>query len=182
MAALYIVLVVMIIGALVAVEARELLSSVVAVGVVGLGLSLICILLRAPDVAITQLVVEIIAVVLLIRATLRRGLPRSPTDSRWVTGAAAVVFVLVMLSVAWSGFRELPLFGRPEMATSSYYVANALRDTGATNFVASILLDYRAYDTLGETTVLFAAVIGVLAVVRGVGRKETDARMGAEDE
>ena len=46
------------------------------------------------------------------------------------------------------------------------------QETGAANLVASVILDYRAFDTLGEATVLFTAVMGVLAVVRKVGRKK----------
>ena len=44
------------------------------------------------------------------------------------------------------------------------------RGTGAANYVMGILLDYRAYDTLGEATVIFAAVIGAYAILRKVGR------------
>ena len=40
--------------------------------------------------------------------------------------------------------------------------------------VSSIILDYRAYDTLGEATVLFTAVIGVLTVMRSVGKKKEE--------
>jgi len=48
----------------------------------------------------------------------------------------------------------------------SYYLDNGIRDTGAINLVASIYLDYRAYDTLMETVVLFMAVMGVTFILR----------------
>ena len=47
---------------------------------------------------------------------------------------------------------------------------------GATNLVTSVILDFRAYDTLGEATVLFASVIGIMAVLRGKGRKKIEER------
>ena len=53
--------------------------------------------------------------------------------------------------------------------------------TGAANLVASVILDYRAFDTLGEATILFTAVVGVLAVVRRIGRKKADEEV-EEDE
>jgi multisubunit Na+/H+ antiporter MnhB subunit len=56
------------------------------------------------------------------------------------------------------------------MRVSSNYLDTAVRSTGATNVVAAILLDFRGYDTLGEATVLFTAVAGVLAVARRIGR------------
>ena len=54
--------------------------------------------------------------------------------------------------------------------------------TGAANLVASVILDYRAYDTLGEATILFTAVIGVLTIMRRVGRKKEGVEVGKEDE
>ena len=60
---LYILLIFMIVGAIVAIEVKDLLSSVVAVGAVGLGLSIVFLILKAPDVAITQLVVEILCLI-----------------------------------------------------------------------------------------------------------------------
>jgi len=67
--------------------------------------------------------------------------------------------------------RNLPEFGYPLMKVSQTYINEGLRQTGAANIVAAIILDYRGYDTLGEVTVLFTAVIGALAVLRVVGRK-----------
>jgi len=182
MAALYILLILMILGALIAIEVEDILSSVIAVGAVGLGLSLVCLILRAPDVAITQLVVEIIAVIILIRATVRRNLPGSVTGYRFLSGALAVAFGAVVVVVAMQALRDLPPFGAPEMRVAGHYLANGAAQTGASNLVAAILLDYRAYDTLGEATVLFTAVMGVLAVVRRIGRKPEHDAAGQEDE
>jgi multisubunit Na+/H+ antiporter MnhB subunit len=62
----------MIVAAVIAVEVKDLLSSVVAVGAVGMGLSMAFLVLKAPDLAITQLVVEILCLIILIRATIRK--------------------------------------------------------------------------------------------------------------
>ncbi len=80
---LYVLLIFMIIGAIIAIEMKDLLSSVIAVGAVGLGLSIVLLILKAPDVAITQLVVEMLCLIILIRATLKKDLPFS-TTGRWL--------------------------------------------------------------------------------------------------
>jgi len=172
----------MIIGAVIAVEVKDLLSSVVALGAVGLGLSIIFLLLKAPDVAITQLVVEILALIILIRATLKKDLPFS-TSGRWVFNTVVTIcFIGIFLVAAHKCFKDLPEFGYPIMRVASVYLKEGLAKTGATNIVASVILDYRAFDTLGEATVLFTAVIGVLAVTRRIGRKRKGQKIKEEDE
>ncbi len=56
------------------------------------------------------------------------------------------------------------------MRVANEYIKTGLAKTGATNIVAAIILDFRGYDTLGEATILFTAVMGVLAVIRKIGR------------
>lgn len=169
---LYILLIIMIVGAIIAVEVKDLLSSVVAVGSVGLALSIVFLILKAPDLAITQLVVEILCLIILIRATLKRDLPFS-TSGRWFLNTfITVCFIAAFLIVAARALRDLPPFGYPIMRVAGTYLKEGVAQTGATNIVAAIILDYRAYDTLGEATVLFTAVIGVLAIARKIGRKK----------
>lgn len=169
---LYILLILMIIGAMIAIEVKDLLSSVVVVGAVGLILSIVFLILKAPDVAITQLVVEILALIILIRATLKKDLPFS-ASGRWALNTLITIcFIAVLLTVAAKCFKDLPQFGYPTMRVAGTYLKKGLMETGATNLVASVILDYRAFDTLGEATVLFTAVIGVLTIVRRIGRKK----------
>ena len=178
---LYILLVFMIIGAIIAVEVKDLLSSVVAVGAVGLALSMAFLILKAPDLAITQLVVELLALIILIRATLKRDLPFS-TSGRWFFNTfVTVAFIAVFLMAAVKCLADLPAFGYPLMRVAGTYLRDAVPKTGATNIVAAAILDFRAFDTLGEATILFTAVIGVLAVVRRTGRK-SEGQVIEEDE
>jgi multisubunit Na+/H+ antiporter MnhB subunit len=160
----------MICAAAVSVEIDDLLSSVIAVGAVGLGLSLAFLILKAPDLAITQLVVEILCLIILIRATINKDLPLIK-DGRWFFNTTStLLFILSFLLFAYFAFKELPFFGAPIMRVAKEYIEQGLNKTGATNIVAAIILDFRGYDTLGEATVLFTAVIGVLAVIRRIGR------------
>lgn len=173
---LYILMALMIAGALAAVEMRNLLSAVIAVGVVGLGLSIIFLLLKAPDIALTQLVVEIVAVIILIRATLALKDSGEWLGSRPLGSLFGALFAALTVWVGIVAFKSLPAFGEPLMLVSRRYLENSATDTGAANIVAAIILDYRAYDTLGEATVLFTAVVGVLTVMRRKGVNEHGGR------
>jgi len=171
---LNLLLIFMVIGALIALEVKDLLSAVVAVGTAGLALSISFLILKAPDLAITQLVVEILILIILIRATLKRDLPFS-TTGRWLFNTTVTfIFLALFLYLGYVVLRDLPSFGYPIMKVSSFYLREGLKLTGAANLVASIILNFRAYDTLGEATVLFTAVIGVLAVMRAKGRKKIE--------
>jgi multisubunit Na+/H+ antiporter MnhB subunit len=167
---LYLLLLFMIFAAVVAVEIEDLLSSVIAVGAVGLGLSLAFLILKAPDLAITQLVVEILCLIILIRATINKDLALVK-DGRWLFNTfSTLLFIAFFLIFAYFALKELPVFGQPIMRVAKAYIEGGLNKTGATNIVAAIILDFRGYDTLGEATILFTAVMGVLAIMRTVGR------------
>jgi len=180
----------MLLAALIAVEARDLLSSVIAVGAAGFALSVIDLLVGAPDLAITQVVVEVIALVLLIRVVLTRRdtsstAPRDVLRTGAILFAAGLILVGTFLAVR-PGKGTIPPFGKPVLAgtepgVSKDYLNNAATETGAANVVTAVLLDYRAYDTLGEATVIFVSILGVYAILRKVGRKRADAPNGGEE-
>ena len=167
---LQLLLLFMISAGIVAIEVEDLLSSVIAVGAVGLALSLAFLILKAPDLAITQLVVEILCLIILIRATIKKDLSFS-TSGRWFFNTfSTLIFIAVFLTFGFFALKELPAFGSTVMKVANEYIKTGLEMTGAANLVAAIILDFRGYDTLGEATVLFTAVMGVLAVMRKVGR------------
>lgn len=171
---LYILLIFMIFAAIVAIEVRDLLSSVVAIGAVGFALCIAFLILKAPDLAITQLVVEILCLIILIRATINKDLPLV-IEGRWVFNTiSTLAFIAVFLFFAFAALKELPQFGNPIMSVVKKYIEEGSSKTGAVNLVASVILDFRAYDTLGEATVLFTAVIGIMAVLRRPGRKKAE--------
>lgn len=164
----------MIVGAVVAIEVKDLLSSVVAVGAVGFALCLAFLILKAPDLAITQLVVEILCLIILIRATIRKDLPLI-IEGRWVFNTVStLVFIAVFLFFAYTALKELPSFGNPLMSVVKRYLEEGVSGTGAVNLVSAVILDFRAYDTLGEATVLFTSVIGIMVILRRPGRKKVD--------
>ncbi len=78
----------------------------------------------------------------------------------------AFIFFLSFMLLAAVGMRP---FGEPVFSDmDDYYIKNAQAETGANNVVTTIVFDYRGFDTLGEGTVLFTAVIGIVALFREV--------------
>jgi len=169
----------MILGAIVALEAASLLSSVVLLGIVGFSLTAAFLILQAPDLAIVQIVVETLSLVIFIAVILKTtSEDRTRPERRHVFDylVAAVFVVMFMVAASWA-VGSMPPFGEPSLRMAQAYLSPnlspelLLRPTGAANLVAAIILDFRGYDTLGEATVLFTAVMGVLAVLRKTGRK-----------
>ena len=172
MVEIYLLLIFMIAGALIAVAAKDLLSSVVAIGAVGIGLSMAFLVLKAPDLAIMQLVVEILSLIILIRATTRKDIPFS-TSGRWVFNTlSTLLFIVIFLTGAYISIKLMPGFGEPLMRVSKVYIAEGFARTGARNIVSAINLNYRALDTLGEATAIFAAIVGVLAIARKISHNK----------
>ncbi len=173
-------LIVMIVGAVIAVQIRDMLSCIVAIGLVGLAQSLAFLILKAPDLAIVQLVVEILTLVVLLRATIKRGEIEAEQRRDYFSEVLAVALCVLILVFAYPVIKMLPEFGYPAMTIGKEYIAQGLEKTGAANLVSAIILDFRAYDTLGEAVVLFTAVCGALVVLRKVGRKKPGGA-GAEE-
>jgi multisubunit Na+/H+ antiporter MnhB subunit len=166
----------LLLGSIVALELRNLLSAVIAIGVVGLGLSILFLLLGAPDIAITQVVVEVLVVTVLIRMASRVESDTTGPRRDRVAVAIGMVFVLVFAALLVGVFTFLPPPGEGGGPLSAWYLEHGAERTGATNIVTAILLDFRAYDTLGEATVILASIAGVLAILRPGGGKRRHAR------
>ena len=177
MSLLVILLVMMIIGAIIAIETTNLLSSIVCVGAVGFMISIAFLFLGAPDLAITQLVVEVLCLIILIRATINRGLTSVTGDREFFGLTVTVAMVLVFAIAGIKVFGEFPALGQSVMdrmadAPSALYLAHGTEQTGAKNVVTALILSYRNFDALGQVAVLFCSVLGALAILRRPARKD----------
>lgn len=169
-----IILVFMIIGAIFALHAKDLLSAVIAMGMVGYGLVICFLLLKAPDLAIVQIVVETITLVIMVAVVLdsTREETRTILDRRsliqMITGfiVFAGLFYFFILAI-----QQLDPFGGHTLRMSETYVNGAVDKTGSVNLVTGVLFDFRAYDTLGEAVILYTAALGVLTLLRIKGKK-----------
>ena len=176
---MFILLVFMIIGSLIALESKDLLSGIICLGAVGFGLCIAFLFLGAPDIAITQIVVEVLCLIILIRATISRDMTAVTGDREFFVFVVTMVTLFVIFLFGINIFQGLPEFGRPVIDTfagapSLTYIREGLSQTGASNLVSAVLLDFRAYDTLGEATVLFVSLLGALAILRKKPRKDKE--------
>lgn len=158
------------------VRTRNLFGVVVLAAIYSFLMATVMVVLDAVDVAMTEASVGagVSTVVLLATLHLTGSLeypqPRKaylPLFVAGVTGAALV----------W-GTYTLPPFGAPDTPIHQHvaprYLSESIRETMVPNVVTAVLADYRSYDTLGETTVIFTAGIGVLLLLKGRRRRQTD--------
>jgi multisubunit Na+/H+ antiporter MnhB subunit len=84
-----------------------------------------------------------------------------------------LILLLVLVAFLVSGMLLIHPFGDPSPTDmDDYIIENAQNQTGSNSVVASVVFDYRGLDTLGEATILFTAVMGVLLLLRKQKRKE----------
>ncbi len=84
---------------------------------------------------------------------------------------SAILLIIIAGGITLS-LMKIP-FGIPKTKVGEYYINKGREETGATNIVTSVVLNYRGFDTLGEITILFIAALGVGAIL-SLGRKRTD--------
>ena len=151
-------------GAMLTLTTSSRIAAIAGLGAVGIGVALIFIIFGAPDVAITQLLVETLVVVLFGVAALK--LPKldptgdkthRPLDALLAIGIGVVV-TLVLLMVT-----DGPLDRR----LTTYFETASWPDAFGRNIVNVILVDFRALDTFGEIAVVVIAALGAFALLKG---------------
>ncbi len=147
------------------ISTRSRMSSVILAGVAGVAVSWIMLTLGAPDVALTNLMVEFIVTVflmLVIRNQPRLFLKEGENRTKFAVTLAAMVGLVVFVGV-WLLVGRHP---RPELA--EWYITESPEISEANNIVATILVEFRALDTLGELAVLGMAGLVIAAIVSSV--------------
>ncbi|MDQ5908499.1 MAG: multicomponent antiporter subunit [Pseudomonadota bacterium] len=144
------------------VQHRQRLIALILMGAVGLIVALIFTKFSAPDLALTQLSVEVVTIVLLLLALYFLP-PHSPVE----TAPAERNGHLALAMAAGSGAAALTwaIVTRPYETIAGYFLANSVSGGGGSNVVNVILVDFRGYDTLGEISVLALASIGIYAML-----------------
>ena len=162
------VVVIIIIAAFVAITTRSRLSAIAALGIVGYGVALIYVLFGAPDLAMTQVLIETLTVILFVLVLYH--LPRfailSSRRTRirdtLIAGTAGVLMSALTLA-AFTVQNDVPL--------SDFFGETSHPEAHGRNVVNVILVDFRALDTMGEITVLALAALGIYALLRLRPRK-----------
>jgi multicomponent Na+:H+ antiporter subunit A len=154
---------VILIAAVFAATTRSALGAVAALGAAGFGIALIYVLFSAPDLGMTQVLVETLTVVLLVLVLYRLpGFTRISSRARLLTDAG--VAVLTGATITWLLLMAVEVEWSPTI--SGFFVENSQSLAHGRNIVNVILVDFRALDTLGEITVLALAALGVYAMVK----------------
>ena len=155
--------VVMAVATLVTVVAKSRLASILCLGIVGYGIAMLFSFYSAPDLAMTQLVIESLTVILITLAFyhLPHGVRASAVRTRWVDGVIATLFggAMTLLVLAVVGVEHMT-------PVSDYFLKNSYVAAHGRNVVNVILVDFRALDTLGEITVLMVAALGGVALLK----------------
>jgi len=159
------------VGAIVASVAKRRLIALLAMGVVGLGITVLFINFGAPDLAITQLLVDALTVVLLLLVVYRLP-PMKAEANRWIirADAAMAVFFGGLIAALTLSAMQVHVVERvgDTLAQMSYVEAYGR------NVVNVILVDFRALDTYGEIIVLAIAAIGVTALLSARKERSSD--------
>ncbi|MFD1863421.1 Na+/H+ antiporter subunit A [Planococcus chinensis] len=151
-------------GVITIVASKSRLMSIIALGAVGYSVALFFVIFRAPDLALTQLVIETISVALFLLAFYH--LPKSTKKNermRFRLGNAIIALgvgvTMTLVALSAHSQKILP-------SISEFYKETVYTEAGGGNIVNVILVDYRGFDTLFEITVLGIAGIGIIAMIK----------------
>jgi multicomponent Na+:H+ antiporter subunit B len=164
----------MIIGAIYALHAKDLLSAVIAMGIVGYSLVICFLLLKAPDLAIVQIVVETITLVIMVAVVMdstRKELEVTFDRRSLITTIAGFIVFGSLFYFFLVAIKNLDPLGIHSLRMAGFYVDGAVEKTGSVNLVTGVLFDFRGYDTLGEAVILYTAALGSLTLLRMKGKK-----------
>jgi multicomponent Na+:H+ antiporter subunit A len=173
-----VVLVIAVLAAIVVTTAPSHVAGVLTLSILGFMLAIFFILASAPDLALTQLVVE--TLVLLIFLLVLQRLPSFYSDIRsLVLARDAAVSILVGAMAFVSVLLTAPAPGADPTSVATYYTEQAVPIGGGSNVVNVILVDFRAFDTLGELLVVTVAALAILVLVT-MRTRGTESTTGAE--
>ncbi len=182
-------LVLIVAASLLSVTIKRDLFAIIALGASGLAMAILIALEPSPDVALVQVIVDILSTVVLVLAlsrlprdqreraeghNTRQGMPARVRDLVICGAAGFIVFAMCLYAFA----------SRPrESIVTPYYEENSKPLTGAADIVGAIVVDFRGFDTMIEITVFSMAGIGVYTLLRhAMKRRETEQVSGEEEE
>ncbi|MEM9709537.1 MAG: hydrogen gas-evolving membrane-bound hydrogenase subunit E [Pseudomonadota bacterium] len=150
------------VGAAETALSKSRIAAIAALGVVGIGTALIFIVFGAPDVAITQLMVEVLVVVLVAVVMLRLP-PLSSQPTKFRPGHALIALAVgATVSLALLAVLTAPL----DLRLTAYFEGASWTEAFGRNIVNVILVDFRALDTFGEVAVVVVAALSAVALLK----------------
>lgn len=157
-------IVVLLAATLTILMAKSRLTSIISLGAVGYTVSLFFVIFRAPDLALTQLVIETVSTALFLLCFYHLPkLSRHEEKRRFQAGnaiiAAGVGVIVTLLGISAHSSKFFP-------SINEYYVENTYEKAGGENMVNVILVDFRGFDTLFEISVLSVAALGIYGLIK----------------
>jgi multicomponent Na+:H+ antiporter subunit A len=159
------------VGSITILFAKSRLTSIILLGAVGYTVALFFVIFRAPDLALTQLVIETISVSLFLLCFYH--LPKKRNEERMsfkMTNAVISVGVGAVVTLIALSAHSNKLFD----SISQYYIENTYEKAAGKNMVNVILVDFRGFDTMFEIAVLAIAALGIFSMIKlrlGGGKK-----------
>ncbi|GLF91964.1 Na(+)/H(+) antiporter subunit A [Bacillus safensis] len=165
---------VMVAATITTVFASSRLTAIIALGVMGYTLSLFFVIFRAPDLALTQLIIETISVALFLlcfyhlpKLSLKQKTRRFKMTNFIISlGVGIVVTCLAFASTSQQSLDTI----------STYFIENSYKLAGGDNIVNVILVDFRGFDTLFEITVLAIAALGIYGLLKTQTKRKRGVR------
>jgi multicomponent Na+:H+ antiporter subunit A len=151
-------------SALAMLRAARRLGAVLLLGGVGFGVAVLFVIQGAPDLALTQLLVETLGLAMFV--VVLRKLPERFEPVPWRPGRQVRIVLAVGVGAFFGAFSLWAAGARQRAGTAEEFLSRALPEGGGRNVVNVILTDFRGLDTLGEITVLVVAAVGIAALVR----------------
>jgi multicomponent K+:H+ antiporter subunit A len=141
---------------------RQRLLAVILTGIVGLVVTLTFIRFSAPDLALTQISVEVVTIVLMLLALyyMPQTTPKESSRLRITRDIGLALGIGLGMT-----FATYALLTSPFSTISDFYIQQAVPGGGGNNVVNVILVDFRGFDTMGEIAVLAMAALGVYALL-----------------
>ncbi len=163
--------IIIVIGSITALFVKSRMTSIILLGAVGYTVSLFYVLFRAPDLALTQLVIETVSVALFLLCFYH--LPKKKNEERIrfkIPNLVISIGVGVIVTLIAISAHSTKLYD----SIAHYYVENTYIEAAGKNMVNVILVDFRGFDTMFEITVLAIAAIGIFTMIklRLSGREE----------
>ena len=168
-------LVFLVVITIVIIRARDLFTAVMLSGIFSLLCAGLFTVMDAVDVAFTEAAVGAGISTILMLAALSMT---KTTEKEHPTNWGALVVALLAGALLVYGTTDMPVYGDPGAPVHNHiakrFIETSLTEIDVPNMVTSVLASYRGFDTLGETTVVLTACIGVLLLLGGRRRKEDD--------
>jgi multicomponent Na+:H+ antiporter subunit A len=162
----------MIVAALGAALLPRYLPAIISLSGLGYLVALLFIYLQAPDLALTQVLVETLSTIIFLLALVKipqkfkEHIPTTTLARDLVISVAVSAMIFIMLINATQGIVA------PFESLSYYFIEKSLSLAGGHNIVNVIIVDFRGYDTLGEISVLCLAALGVYNLIHSRGEDE----------